>query len=221
MDELGGERIDFITRGRATIGVQQLTSDPHIETFDDPVLSGLTQEVLTVVERARARWKGRGKGPDGPLILWQAPCSEVYYFAVQNFGGKTGDYTLTITSVAPAEADDHGDGQESATNIRLGRLVSGNIDHDFDYDHFSFNVRKGEEYFFDFYWESPGLPCADLYQEDGSKVSDWTNHCDICTPSELGRGTSTQWVAPRNGKYYLSFHGFLERVGDYEFEIAG
>ena len=32
--------------GRATIGVQQPTSDPYIESFDDRGLSGLTQEVL-------------------------------------------------------------------------------------------------------------------------------------------------------------------------------
>ena len=31
-----------ITGGRATIGVQRPSSDPHIETFDDQDLSGLT-----------------------------------------------------------------------------------------------------------------------------------------------------------------------------------
>ena len=46
-----------IKGGRATIGVQRPSSDPHIETFDDPDLSGLTQEVLRVIERARARWE--------------------------------------------------------------------------------------------------------------------------------------------------------------------
>ena len=48
----------------------------------------------------RERWLGRDKGPDGPLLLWQAPSSEVYYFAVQNFGGKRGDYTFTIEPTA-------------------------------------------------------------------------------------------------------------------------
>ena len=46
-----------IKGGRATIGVQQPSSDPHIETFDDPDLSGLAQEVSAVIERARARWE--------------------------------------------------------------------------------------------------------------------------------------------------------------------
>ena len=49
--------------GRATIGVQQPSSDPHIETFDDLDVSGLSQEVSAVVERARARWEDAPKHP--------------------------------------------------------------------------------------------------------------------------------------------------------------
>ena len=52
-----------IKGGRATIGVQQPSSDPHIETFDDPDLAGLTQEVLAVTERARATWEDEPKHP--------------------------------------------------------------------------------------------------------------------------------------------------------------
>ena len=52
-----------IKDGRATIGVQGASSDPHIESFDDPDLSGLTQEALAVVERARARWEDEPKYP--------------------------------------------------------------------------------------------------------------------------------------------------------------
>ena len=52
-----------INGGRATIGVQQPSSDPHIESFDYPDLSGLTQEVLAVTERARARWEDAPKHP--------------------------------------------------------------------------------------------------------------------------------------------------------------
>ena len=52
-----------LKEGRATIGVQQPSSDPHIEAFDDPDLSGLTQEVSAVIERARARWDEAPKYP--------------------------------------------------------------------------------------------------------------------------------------------------------------
>ena len=49
--------------GRATIGVQQPSSDPHIESFDDRDISGLTQEVPAVIERARARWEDEPRYP--------------------------------------------------------------------------------------------------------------------------------------------------------------
>ncbi len=52
-----------IKGGRATIGVQQPSSDPHIETVDDPELNGVVGEVAAVIERARARWEESPKHP--------------------------------------------------------------------------------------------------------------------------------------------------------------
>ena len=52
-----------IKGGRAVIGVQQPSSDPHIETFDDHDLPALAQEVTAVTERARARWEETPKHP--------------------------------------------------------------------------------------------------------------------------------------------------------------
>ena len=52
-----------IKGGRAVIGVQQPSSDPHIETFEDVDLPALAQEVVGVTERARARWEESPKHP--------------------------------------------------------------------------------------------------------------------------------------------------------------
>ena len=52
-----------IRGGRATIGVQQPASDPHIESFDDPDLFGLTDEFPAVVARARAIWEEEPRYP--------------------------------------------------------------------------------------------------------------------------------------------------------------
>ena len=41
----------------------QPSSDPHIESFDGADLFGLTQEVPTVIERARAKWEDAPKYP--------------------------------------------------------------------------------------------------------------------------------------------------------------
>ena len=59
-----------IKGSRATIGVQQPKSDPHIESFDDHDLSGLAREVAAVTERARARWED---GPRYPAHVRPAP----------------------------------------------------------------------------------------------------------------------------------------------------
>ena len=52
-----------IKGGRATIGVQKPSADPHIETFDDHDLTALAQEVPAVTERARAKWEDTPKHP--------------------------------------------------------------------------------------------------------------------------------------------------------------
>ena len=52
-----------IKGGRAIIGVQKPSSDPHIESFDDGDLASLAQEVPAVTERARARWEDTPKHP--------------------------------------------------------------------------------------------------------------------------------------------------------------
>ena len=52
-----------IKGGRATIGVQRPSADPHIESFDDHDLPGLAQEITAVVERARVGWEDAPKHP--------------------------------------------------------------------------------------------------------------------------------------------------------------
>ncbi len=46
-----------IRGGRAVIGVQRPSADPHIEAFDDADLFGLADQFPAVVARARARWE--------------------------------------------------------------------------------------------------------------------------------------------------------------------
>ena len=53
-----------VRRGRATIGVQRPSSDPHIESFDEPDLSGLAHRIADVLGRAKARWEDSPRNPD-------------------------------------------------------------------------------------------------------------------------------------------------------------
>ena len=59
-----------IRGGRATIGVQQPSSDPHIESFDDPDLFGLADLFPAVVARARAIWE---ETPQHPAYVKPTP----------------------------------------------------------------------------------------------------------------------------------------------------
>ena len=57
-----------IKGGRATIGVQRPSADPHIESFDNPDLFGLADEFPAVV--ARAKWE---EEPRYPAYVKPAP----------------------------------------------------------------------------------------------------------------------------------------------------
>lgn len=44
-------------------------------------------------------WEHRKQTEDGAEIVWAAPRTNVYFFAVRNFGGETGEYTVRIVPV--------------------------------------------------------------------------------------------------------------------------
>ena len=52
-----------IRGNRATIGVQQPSADPHIESFEDTDLFGLADQFPAVVARAKARWEEEPRYP--------------------------------------------------------------------------------------------------------------------------------------------------------------
>lgn len=169
----------------------------------------------------REGWRGRQRGPDGPVLLWQAQSSGVYYFAVQNFGGKSGDYTFTIELLEPtAEADDHGDTFESATEVIRGQRVSGNIDHSLDYDYFRFSAREGEGLAFSFHGDYLNFLCTQVYHADGSATEFWANSCKQEDPPVYEDRYGIHWWTPHTGEYYLVLYGMADTAGAYEFEIG-
>ena len=52
-----------IRGGRAIIGMQRPSADPHIESFDGLDLSGLAEELPAVAERAKSRWEEEPRHP--------------------------------------------------------------------------------------------------------------------------------------------------------------
>ena len=165
----------------------------------------------------RGRWKSLTQEASGPQLQWVAPSSDKYYFAVQNFGGKTGAYTLTITAVAPLN-DDHGDTIATATNISLGETVQGTVDGDFDYDYFQFQAVEGKNYRVEIDLGTLEYYHRHLYTADG-------------VPHDYGyeswddgvRASSTEtvdWTPSSSGTFYLAIDGAWGSVGSYTVTIT-
>lgn len=154
-------------------------------------------------------------------MQWLAPSSDEYYFAVQNFGGKTGGYTLTVTPVAPID-DDHGDAIAAATSISLGEVARGTIDDDFDYDYFQFQAVEGKRYrvvtepsTLDYHrlhlFAADGVPHHFNYEFGHQPLDNivWGNQTVI---GEL--------TAPTSGPFYLAIDGASGSVGSYTVTIT-
>ena len=112
-DEDGGEQPDTpeelkvvvaVKGGRATIGVQRPSADPHIEVFDGLELPDLAQEVPAVVERARARWE---EAPQHPAYERPAPPARQRNRRQQ---------------AATTQADDAGAGEDQQPQTEMLRL---------------------------------------------------------------------------------------------------
>ena len=161
-------------------------------------------------------WKSHRRVSSGPQILWVVPRSGEYYFAVQNFGGKTGPYTLTITAVEDA-TDDHGDTVATATRLLLREVVGGVVDDDFDFDYFRFGAVEGQRYRMDVTRGTLEYFRIRLYTPDGAEPANWygNHYFDDSSSAE-----SRDWVAPSSGQYYLAIDGAFGRVGTYTLTIT-
>ena len=170
--------------------------------------NGLTQELW--------KWKSRSRVTSGPQILWVAPTSGDYYFAVQNFGGETGTYTVTITAVDDPP-DDHGDTLAAATDLSFGEVVDGTIEDDFDFDYFGFEAVEGRTYDARITTGTLDRFRLRLYAHGGAAPLNW--HSNEYWDDTISGG-GIYWVAPRSGQYYIAIDGYEGDVGTYTLTIT-
>ena len=160
------------------------------------------------------RWKSREQVATGPRIIWTAPSTDEYYFAVQNVGAQTGSYTLVIASIDSSLADDHGDTASAATDMMIGEVTEGTIADEFDIDFFRCPVVEGRSYRFEFMSGSLtefrfGLRLPDIRIYKGT-ASDYQRR----QPSGF------TWTARSSGKLTLSIDGAHGDTGTYSLKIA-
>ena len=171
--------------------------------------------------QTQGRWKSLTREPSGPRMQWLAPSSDEYYVAVQNFGGKTGGYTLTVTPLSPIE-DDHGDDIASATSISLGEFVQGTIDDGFDYDYFQFQSVEGERY--RVVTEPSTLDYHHLHLFAAEGVPHHFNcefgHQSLDTRVRGSHTVNGVLTAPTSGPFYLAIDGARGSVGSYTVTIT-
>lgn len=164
------------------------------------------------------KWKSRQQTPSGPEILWVAPSSLERYFAVENFGGETGTYTLTITEVADVE-DDHGDSLPTAAGISLRANVAGVVDDEFDLDYFQFEAAEGRRYRIEVVPGTLQHFRTRLFNAHNSAPWGWNNLYPDDEADGPGRFLRT-WRAPDSGVYYLVVDGYNENLGTYTVRIT-
>ena len=170
------------------------------------------------VSSERRRWLSRWNTGSGPETLWVAPGSGEYYFAVQNFGGMEGSYTLSIERVAD-RTDDHGDTIATASDLVLSQTRTGRLDDYFDLDFFSFRASEGSRYRIDIHGHSLDIFRLRLHASDGTVLDNWWDY-----HSSDGRSfhanTSLDWTAMSSGEYFIAIYDVFGGGGAYSLTIS-
>ncbi len=159
------------------------------------------------------RWMLRERGSNGPRMLWETQNSGEHYFAVQNFGGKTGQYTFTITPLVSTQ-DDHGDTPATATDIPVNGIVNGTIDHSGDVDIFRFHVVDGRPYGVVFTLETLEEGSLRLY----SREAFYPLYLRGITRLDP---TNSWWGAAASGDHYYVVAGYDGNKGAYSLVTSG
>ncbi len=159
-------------------------------------------------------WKSRELISTGPRIIWTAPSSDEYYFAVHNFGGQTGSYTLVITSVDRPGSDDYGDTPATAADISLGASVNGTISNDLDIDYFEFPVETGNRYHLEIvsgtleeFRFRMRMPNGYRYRHTAGEYAGWAP-------------PGFRWYLASSGQASLAIDGVEGNVGTYTLKVT-
>ena len=181
------------------------------ETLRSTSVGLYTPDGLTGENR---RWQFRDLVSSGPRIVWTAPSSEEHYFAVHNFGGKTGAYTLEITPVERSVQDDHGDTAATATEILVGGTVQGTVDDNLDIDYFRFQVETGQKYVLEIVSGTLNEFRLRLYLPNRQSLRRTERQYRSMLPPGV------RWTARGSGEASLAIDSADRSVGTYTFKLV-
>ena len=162
-------------------------------------------------------WEKYIWGSDGFGYLWMAREGGTYYLEVWHDSGETGEYSITASPVE-AGPDDHGNDAETATDISVGEIVQGNMDHEFDLDYFRFRVNEGQKYRLHVDHQTlEGDPTrteteVKTYAADGiTESSDFSSY----SRSSTYEGTTLEWVANISSEQFFEVKNGFGTLGTY------
>ncbi len=116
--------------------------------------------------------------------------------------------------------DDHGDDAAAATEILVGQVVEGTMDHEFDIDAFAFDADEGVGYRIIF----EGKQGLDLDKEERNDFHLTLRTAEGGAQERLRShgsriGVDERWTAPQSGGYVLAVESADGKIGTYRLEI--
>ena len=163
-----------------------------------------------------------GPSIDPPWIpAWQAPIcvdfqpnpepefvQESLVFAHQGgdlfvnvHAGRRGHNRYSITIQEDDYRDDHGDRRATATDIRFGEIIKGELDIQGESDVFKFQAQEGQAFEFELSLDSLTSACLLLIERGDLASEEWCTRSRPAT--ETRRKYTTAWVAPRSADVFL------------------
>ncbi len=161
-------------------------------------------------EQQLRKWKARRRAPSGPEIIWIAPDSDEYYFAVQNFGGDSGTYTATVASIE-GDAEDE---EDSTADISLDQVVRGVIEEDHGVDYFTIELEKDGLYRLEVKGETLKSFCVNLAKPG------WVKGRCYDPEFDPEGNISIEWDAQASKVYQVEVTAYKESVGTYTVAVA-
>ena len=175
---------------------------------DPGTSNGISLSVLDPVDGIASTTAGVGNTLD-----WIAPTTDTYYATVagsNRVNDPIGTYSLEVIADASLE-DQHSEGREGATPIRLGSVHAGAISPEGDQDYFFFRAVRGVQY--DIRVNAgamAGINITVAQPVDGIELSN------------SGSGDALSWIAPNDDTYFIALSAspqIMDPIGTYSLEV--
>ena len=189
-------------------------------TLSDPYLRGIHDASGNIINGTTNDDAGAGYNS---RVSFTATVDGVHYVSAGAFASGQGTYTLSVTELAPAGADestaDLTAGTDTTGTVPVGGSVTGEIDFDDDYDWFAVTLQANRIYQFDLTDAETGGADADPFLAgihdasgnliDGTLNSDYNLYDTVLT-----------FTATADGIHYVALGAFTAFSGAFTYQLA-